>query len=233
MIYFTSDLHLNHNKEFIYKARGFDTVEQMNESIISNINSIVGDDDELDVLGDIFLGDNEEGIKLFSRINGNIHIILGNHDTDTREQIFVERCDKVCEVTRAKVLKYGKYRFYLSHYPTLTAEGPKEKMSLALINLFGHTHQTERFFNGNPFMYNVSVDAHGCKPVSIEDVINNIKERVNEVASSEESRRESVLKAKENIEDWLEYVSSLNECAFSDAMLFNAIKILQSVYNEE
>ena len=32
MIWLCSDWHLNHNKEFIWKARGFESVAQMNEA---------------------------------------------------------------------------------------------------------------------------------------------------------------------------------------------------------
>ena len=46
-IWFTSDLHLSHNKEFLYKPRGFSSVEEMNETIIENWNSLVSWDDEV------------------------------------------------------------------------------------------------------------------------------------------------------------------------------------------
>ena len=44
MIYLTSDLHLNHNRGFIYEPRGFHSVEEMNEAIIDlwNILQIYG-----------------------------------------------------------------------------------------------------------------------------------------------------------------------------------------------
>ena len=44
-IYLTSDLHLGHDKDFIYKPRGFNSVDEANESIISNWNSIINEDD--------------------------------------------------------------------------------------------------------------------------------------------------------------------------------------------
>ena len=38
MIYFSSDLHLNHDKDFIWRERGFSSVEEMNETIVDNFN---------------------------------------------------------------------------------------------------------------------------------------------------------------------------------------------------
>ena len=46
-VWITSDWHLNHNKEFIYKARGFETVSDMNKAIIQNHNQSVAMDDHI------------------------------------------------------------------------------------------------------------------------------------------------------------------------------------------
>ena len=55
-IFLTSDLHFGHNKEFIYKVRGFNSIEEMNEAIIERWNSVVNNDDDVYVLGDLMLG---------------------------------------------------------------------------------------------------------------------------------------------------------------------------------
>ena len=39
-IYVTSDLHWGHNKEFIWKARGYSSVEDMNEAQIIKFNDL-------------------------------------------------------------------------------------------------------------------------------------------------------------------------------------------------
>ena len=46
-IFLSSDYHLNHNKDFIYKARGFECVEDMNEEIVKRHNEVVGWDDDI------------------------------------------------------------------------------------------------------------------------------------------------------------------------------------------
>ena len=45
MIYFTSDLHLNHDRDFIYVPRGFNSVHEMNEAIIYNWNNNITEGD--------------------------------------------------------------------------------------------------------------------------------------------------------------------------------------------
>ena len=88
MIYFTSDLHFNHNRESIYESRGFVNVWDMNKEIVDNWNSKVKDNDIVYVLGDLMLGNNEKGKKFLTQLKGDLHIILGNHDTDARIEIY-------------------------------------------------------------------------------------------------------------------------------------------------
>ena len=49
-----------------------------------------------------------------------------------------------------------------------------------LINLYGHTHQTTKFYNEMPFMYNVGLDCHQNKPISIDEIISDCEEKVKE-----------------------------------------------------
>ena len=67
MIYFSSDHHLQHNKNFIYEPRGFKNIYEMNNTIIKNFNSIITWEDDFYLLGDNFLGELESGISLFNQ----------------------------------------------------------------------------------------------------------------------------------------------------------------------
>ena len=49
-----------------------------------------------------------------------------------------------------------------------------------LINLHGHTHSKNKFYQDIPFMYNVALDAHNNTPVSFDKIISDIEEKVNE-----------------------------------------------------
>lgn len=179
MIWFTSDWHFNHDREFIWKPRGFNSVEEMNETIVSRHNEVVKPDDMVYVLGDLMLGpDTEKGLELISRLNGRICFVRGNHDTDKRVQEYL-RSFIVC-MGDAYSMKQNGYHFYLSHYPTLTANLEKESLKQCTLNLFGHTHQTTNFYNDMPFMYHVGVDSHNCYPVSIEQVIQDMNDKVRE-----------------------------------------------------
>ena len=69
------------------------------------------------------------------------------------------------------------YQFYLSHYPTLVAHERLKPVRTALINLYGHTHQKEHFYEEHPYMYCGCLDAHEMKPVLLDDIIEEVKDK--------------------------------------------------------
>lgn len=183
MIWLTSDWHFNHDREFIWKARGFSSVQEMNEAIIQHHNALVRPDDDVYVLGDSSLGGGDAQIlatnkALIERLNGRLHIIRGNHDTDRRVAMYESCKNVVGPILYADMLHYKGYHFYLSHFPTLTSNLEKESLKQCTCNLFGHTHQTTNFHLDMPFMYHVGVDSHNCEPVLLDNIIEEMKMKV-------------------------------------------------------
>ena len=175
VIFITSDLHFGHDREFIWKVRGYESVEHMNEEQVRKWNSVVMPDDDVYVLGDLMLGD-PSNIKYLEKLNGNIHIVLGNHDTSNREKMY-RNLPNVVEVAEVGIrLKYCGYHFVLTHYPMLTGNFEKESLQQTTLNLFGHTHQTTDFYNNMPFLYHIGVDSHNGYPVLLDDIIKKIEE---------------------------------------------------------
>ena len=182
MIYFTSDTHFNHDREFIWGPRGFKNINESNKTIIDNWNNTVGPDDDVYMLGDFFLGKDIDFVKeTLEKLNGRIHLVIGNHDTPAKIKIY-DASSKVVEIAWAIQIEYKGRLFYLSHYPTLTADlnsNPKT----CVFNLFGHTHSKKKFFEERPYMYNVAVDAHNNKPVSIDEIFEDIQSEIKKCIS--------------------------------------------------
>lgn len=182
-IYFTSDWHFNHDREFIWKQRGFSSVEEMNEEIIKRHNSIISNNDIVYCLGDCCLGGTNSlnnNKELIERLNGQIYIIRGNHCTDNRINMY-KTCKNIIDCDKdAFRLKYNGYHFYMSHYPTLTGNLEKESLKQMTLNLYGHTHQKTNFYEDRPYMYHVGVDSHDCYPILLDDIIQEMKNKMNE-----------------------------------------------------
>lgn len=177
-VYFISDLHLGHDREFIYKPRGFESVEDMNRAILRNWRNTIKEDDEVYLLGDIALGTDYESIrKTVGSLPGKIHIMIGNHDTNKKLEIY-RSLPNVVEIAYATIVKIGKYSFYLSHYPTMTASLESSPQH-AVYNIHGHIHTKNKFFQDNPYFYNVSCDSQDCMPINAEDMVAEIEAEIN------------------------------------------------------
>ena len=178
MIYFTSDWHFNHDKDFIWKKRGYNSVEEMNDDLINKICSTLDEGDELWVLGDLVMGDIDKAAAVLSRIPYLVHFLVGNHDTLRRVNLY----DSLGWVNHERAIQVtdGNWDFYLSHYPTVTMNYDDVKKHHPLINLHGHTHYQNKFYDDNPYMYNVGVDSQNGYPVSIDKIKADIKEKLNE-----------------------------------------------------
>lgn len=172
-IYLTSDLHFGHEREFLYGPRGFASIQEHDEAVITRWNETIQEDDDVYVLGDLMLNDNEHGLECLRRLNGRLHLIRGNHDTDARWKLYselenvVELCGWSC------MLRIGKRYFYLSHWPVRIGNGEEVHGPYCL---HGHTHHDNAYEYIEDRCYNVNLDAHNCYPVAIEDIIKNIKD---------------------------------------------------------
>ena len=70
-------ISVSHDKEFIWGARGFNSVDEMNIEIVKRWNSVVAPEDTVYHLGDVAMG-GLENLEWVNNLNGTIHFIRGN-----------------------------------------------------------------------------------------------------------------------------------------------------------
>jgi len=134
-VWVISDIHFGHAN--IHKFRPiFNTPEENDATILTNIIDKVGKRDTLWILGDCFFT-TEAYHMFFDAVRCNkIHWIIGNHDTDCGFR--QENVKRFCRETHPKFGKIGslfKYgRFWLSHHPIHPMELRNRR------NIHGHTH---------------------------------------------------------------------------------------------
>jgi calcineurin-like phosphoesterase family protein len=69
--WYTADLHLGHANIIRYCDRPFSDVDEMNRALIDRWNSVVADDDEVWVLGDVALGPIAQSLALIDELHGD------------------------------------------------------------------------------------------------------------------------------------------------------------------
>lgn len=165
MIYFTSDLHLGHRAAINMCERPFESVEEMNQVLINNINARVNKNDTLYILGDLAHRTPVEQVnEWIAKINGKKILIKGNHDKNYEPSLF-EGIYDFLEV------HYNGHSISLMHYPMMS--WPKSHHGS--IHLHGHMHNKpeynlEQRENG-VFKYDVGVDANYYCPVSLQEIL--------------------------------------------------------------
>lgn len=112
--YYISDLHLGHKNVIRFDNRPFDSVEEMNETLVNNWNSVVTNADHVYHLGDFCWGKKDEWIEFLKRLNGNIHIIRGNH---CLKQFGSDVKKYLAEVADYKEITDEGRHVILCHYP--------------------------------------------------------------------------------------------------------------------
>ena len=189
-LFFTSDTHYSHKNicrattewtDAEDKTRGFKSLEHMNDTIVDNINSRVGEDDILIHLGDWSFGGFEKIQEFRDRVVcKNIHLILGNHDhhiekdkDGVRELFSSVQHYLDLEVYDSNFGKFTQNRFIIMHYPIASWID----MSKGTMHLHGHVHLPSHQTVGQGKSMDVGVDGNGMGPVPMRYVVNRLKDQ--------------------------------------------------------
>lgn len=167
MLWFTSDLHLGHKNIIKYSNRPFNSVEEMDESLINNLNKLVKSDDTLWFLGDFCFSNDNQLLNYRKRINCNtINIVLGNHDK-VKYASFKDNFNIVCNFYELKIKEYNLDTdlVVLCHY----ALKVWNRSHHGTWHLYGHSHGS---LPDDPTSksFDCGVDCFNYKPINILEV---------------------------------------------------------------
>ena len=188
-VWLTSDSHFGHRNILKYHRHEFLSEQEqenimldvdfevsrrsadlMDNTIIDNINSMVGPNDTLWHLGD-FTYKSEASLKSYrNRIRcNNINFIMGNHDN--REEILDSGCfNEVYDLHEACFP--GGIRIVLCHY----AMKIWPKSHRGALHLFGHSHGS---LDEDPFSksMDVGLDTNNYLPYNLTTVLELLKQK--------------------------------------------------------
>ncbi len=192
-IWFTSDTHYHHknivrgvtawrNSEGeipLDAVRDFNTIEEMNELMVDNINRTVAENDVLIHLGDWSFGGIDKVLEFRSQIRcKKIYLTFGNHDHHLRKNYeFQKKFSGLWDYQELKVNK-GEVSLVLCHYPIISWNGQGKGTYM----LHGHQHlKGDKRVTQKDRMDIGLCGSPEFRPYHIEEIIKEINEKNNEL----------------------------------------------------
>ena len=160
--WFTADQHFDHINIMEHCDRPWGNIEDMNQALIDNYNSVVKPQDTCVIIGDVCLEDDAELVRyrFLRHLNGNKIYVKGNHDHWLRgaekRYMYIHKC--------------SGQMVHCSHYPLRTWAASNRQ---ATWQLHGHCHGMQEPY---PNQYDVGVDNNNYFPVSLTQLHSIIEE---------------------------------------------------------
>lgn len=188
-VWITADHHFGHENIIKFCDRPFETVAEMDQTLIDNWNKIISKDDIVYHLGDFTLGGYEIARNYFKQLNGKIQV-LGNHwhhdkrwlPKDYFGPLILEYPDAIEHVGHVNIIppmvvleleemgnEGRSLGVTLCHYPLEIWD----RKHYGAWHLYGHTHKHDKT---GIFKLNVGVDCMNYSPVSLSDVLHYMYE---------------------------------------------------------
>lgn len=137
-IFFVSDTHFNHARiPELERPQFIGDLGGMNEHLLDAWNSVVEPEDTVWHIGDVYLGECPHDV--LSRLNGQKHLVPGNHDMTSSGKMKEGLEDYFTIHPQIVRLKLRKKHFVLCHFPFVYWEGSAR----GWYHLHGHTHREE------------------------------------------------------------------------------------------
>lgn len=139
--FFISDMHFGHQNILKFDNRPWSSAEEMEEGLVNNWNSVVSNEDHVYHLGDFCWGKTPEYIRIIKRLNGNIHLIAGNHEVGQSKELMKVIVDykDYLDFTDSTT----GYKIICSHYPMLFYKHDADANTFMFC---GHLHKTQEWY---------------------------------------------------------------------------------------
>lgn len=179
-VFFIGDTHFGHknlvNPEKMEDHRPFATIEEHDQKLIENWNSVVNDDDIVWHLGDVCFGRRTLEIVM-PQLKGRKKLVMGNHEY-SKPEAYAKHFESL-----HGAVKFDE--FVLTHIPVHTNQFPRFKA-----NIHGHMHSYVVIENVDS-EYDVTLPRKDSRyvcvsaeqinytPISLEEIRKRLKEQEN------------------------------------------------------
>ncbi|CAM9135895.1 metallophosphoesterase [Mycoplasma marinum] len=167
-VFVTSDTHFGDKRLINFTRTNFKTVEEMDQYIIKQWNSVVKKDDIVIHLGDVIgnkNGDNDSDLKTrwmqVKKLNGKKIIVTGNYDREFNKNLFYE----------AGFTDIGSDKFQIDNI--IFSHEPIVELINDFINIHGHIHNGTLcdLIQTSNRHFNAIGELHNYKPIKIKELL--------------------------------------------------------------
>ena len=178
MIYYISDLHFRDERVFGLTRRPFKNVEEFEKYIISTWNLFIKSDDVVYILGDIADDNHPESIEIIKELNGQKHLIIGNHDLKNLKHY--EKSNVFKSINHNLLIEDNGRKVFLCHYPVMD----RMEFNRGGYHVYGHIHNKDlpdiKKYYKDKLAYNVSCDVIDFRPRTLDELIKLKEENIDE-----------------------------------------------------
>lgn len=189
-IFLTADTHFNQEKileKVASRQAQFETIQEMNQTIIENWNQRVGDDDIVYHLGDVcHKKSKKKELNVLLELNGKITVIKGNHELKKHMEHLYSLSKSFSQKIQVSdvglMLVHEGIEYYLTHFPTLVGEMNENRR-----NFHGHIHSRTLNYSN---CLNVGIDSPEVgdrpfgAPILLEEAIAALDTKISQTEKS-------------------------------------------------
>ncbi|MEU4671139.1 metallophosphoesterase family protein [Amycolatopsis sp. NPDC023774] len=181
-VWFTADTHFDH--QLVAGLRGFETPPEHDAFVVERWNATVRPGDQVWHLGDVGMGRLARFADTLRQLNGEIHLITGNHDepwpglrqAHRHQRAWLEHFATVQAFARRRI---AGQNVLLSHFPYEGDHVGEDRGSQyrlpdeGLWLLHGHVHSAWR---KRGRQLNVGMDVNDLRPIHLDAVTTELTE---------------------------------------------------------
>ena len=177
MNYYLGDPHFHYEEMITRCNRPFTSVDEMNQTIIDNINGRCTSEDKLIIVGDVSVGE-KYVVPLLRQINCEKILVIGNHDRIQLGHKSFRDCFE--SFHEALLITDGEYDLFISHFPHAEWDGYYK----GRFHFYGHVHNSKSggaaLMSLLPTAVNTCADVNNFAPQTADELISKrLKEFAN------------------------------------------------------
>lgn len=164
-IFVTSNQQFGRPNAIESNKRPFKSIEEMNNGLVNSWNSVVSEEDKVYVLGN-FAWDPETAEDAVTRLNGEIIVIAGEHDTALQELDSMKNLLTNVEYNESAIEYFLDAGVTMSYWPLLDWPGKKK----GILSVIGHGNKKFKT-DHKKGVINCSCDLWNFKPLELSKIV--------------------------------------------------------------